>query len=593
MTFLILSFIAGILTVLAPCVLPLLPVIVGGSLTGTERRRNPLVIALSLSISVIAFTLILKWSTALINIPPETWSIISGSIIIFFGLTSLLPNIWEKISGGFTARISRKSNQVLATGYKKKNAWGDVIMGAALGPVFSSCSPTYFVILASVLPQSFFRGLVDLIAYSIGLSLMLFLISVLGQKLVEKIGWAVDPEGWFKRGLGILFILVGIFIIGGFDKKVQSFVLGNIFDITKLETSLLKKIETTPQEEDQETEPMDRATLNGTVAATGTEQVTKKEPQKQMTLTNPKRGLPRYKEIKGAAGYVNSDPFTIGQYVGKKVILLDIMTYSCINCQRTFPYVTSWYKKYQGQGFIVIGIHTPEFAFEKNIDNVREAMKEFGITFPVVLDNDYATWNAYGNNFWPRKYLIDIYGNIVYDHIGEGEYDVMEKKIQEALKERAETLKTDETIASGTVDPRQATKIIQANSPETYFGYFRNTNFGNGSPQKPGAMSLTEPAYAELNKFYLSGPWNFEKEYAENTGPGKIIYRYNAKNVFFVASSKTGATVKILQDGKFLKSVSIKEAKLYELIKDEQAGPHLLEVIIDTAGLEAYTFTFG
>jgi thiol-disulfide isomerase/thioredoxin len=146
-----------------------------------------------------------------------------------------------------------------------------------------------------------------------------------------------------------------------------------------------------------------------------------------------------YIEIMNPAGFVNTNdqPITLADYVGKQVILLDVMTYSCINCQRTFPYVNAWYEKYKDEGLIVIGVHTPEFSYEKDKNNVEKAMKEFGITFPVVLDNEYATWNALGNRFWPRMYLIDIHGNIVYDHIGEGAYKETEEKIQELLKERA------------------------------------------------------------------------------------------------------------------------------------------------------------
>ncbi len=604
MTFLLLSFLAGILTVLAPCVLPLLPVIVGGSLTSTtDRKRNPFLITLSLSISVILFTLILKASSVFIHIPPETWAIISGVIIILFGLISLFPNAWEKISGGLTQKISLKSNQVLATGYKKKTAWGDVIMGAALGPVFSSCSPTYFVILASVLPQSFGRGLVDLIAYSLGLSLMLFLISVLGQKLIGKLNFAVDPEGWFKRGLGIVFVLVGIFIIGGFDKKVQTYVLNNVFDITKLEVSLLQKTQPVPLAENNTASSTVTVTLDTPATTTATSSPTKPTPPKQITVSNPKKGLPRYKEIVDAAGYVNSEPFTIGQYVGKKVILLDVMTYSCINCQRTFPYVTSWYQKYKDQGFIVIGIHTPEFAFEKDINNVREGLKRFGITFPVELDNNYATWNAYGNNFWPRKYLIDIYGNIVYDHIGEGEYDVMERKIQDALKERAQVLQSSEKIAAGIVTPQNAVTTIQAESPETYFGASRNIYLNNGVKNKAGIQTLTEPMETKLDALYLSGTWDFKSEYAENTTAGKIFYGYSAKDVYFVGASNAGVSVKILRDGVPVSleagadvvngSVQIKESRLYHLIHEKQKGQHVLQMIIESPGLQAYTFTFG
>ncbi len=238
MAFLLISFIAGILTVLAPCILPLLPVIIGGSISDHEKR-NPLIITASLAVSLVVFTLLLKFSTVFIDIPPRIWSIISGSIIFFFGLVSLFPKLWQNIIGKLN--LTNKSEQVLAKSASHKNHWGDVLIGAALGPVFSSCSPTYFVILASVLPESFGRGLAYLIAYAAGLALVLLLISYFGQQAIKKLKWAADPNGWFKRGLGILFIVVGLFIMTGGDKKVQTYLVNRgFFDVTKIEQRLLQ-----------------------------------------------------------------------------------------------------------------------------------------------------------------------------------------------------------------------------------------------------------------------------------------------------------------------------------------------------------------
>ena len=165
--------------------------------------------------------------------------------------------------------------------------------------------------------------------------------------------------------------------------------------------------------------------------------------EKKVSIPSESTSDKKYIEIVNPSGFVNTNnvPFTIGEYVGKKVILLNVMTYSCGNCQATFPYVNTWYDKYEDDGLIVIGLHTPEFTFEKDKKNVEDAMAKFGITYPVVMDNDYATWTAYGNRFWPRKYLIDIYGNIIYDHIGEGAYEETEAEILKALIERKELLR--------------------------------------------------------------------------------------------------------------------------------------------------------
>jgi cytochrome c biogenesis protein CcdA len=243
MSLLIIAFIAGILTVLAPCILPLLPVVVGGSLDnkgGGVSLKRAFVVIVSLSLSLIVFTLLLKVSTLFINIPPDTWKWVSGSIIIFFGLISIFPKLWESLP--FVARWSQESNMALGKGYQKKNVWGDIIIGASLGPVFSTCSPTYFVILATVLPVSFALGLVYLAAYVVGLSLSLLAIAFVGQKLMGKLGVVADPHGKFKRGLGVLFLLVGIAILTGYDKQLQLNILNSgFYDVTQVEQKLLEQ----------------------------------------------------------------------------------------------------------------------------------------------------------------------------------------------------------------------------------------------------------------------------------------------------------------------------------------------------------------
>lgn len=296
---------------------------------------------------------------------------------------------------------------------------------------------------------------------------------------------------------------------------------------------------------------------------------------------------PMYKEIQKPSGYVNSEPFTLKQYVGEKVILLDIMTYSCINCQRTFPYVEGWYEKYKDQGLIVIGVHTPEFAFEKDIKNVEEAMKRFGLTFPVVLDNDYATWNAYGNRYWPRKYLIDIHGNIVYDHIGEGDYKETEEAIQKALKERAEEKGIEFTLTE--VEETKKT-VNHADTPEVYFGAWRNTLLANGEQGVVGVESYTPPEEKRLNNVYLGGTWNIQKEYAEAQEDAQVILKYRAKDVYAVLGGE--GVIEVYQDGKKVKDIAVSSEKLYTLISDETQGEHLLELRL-SPDVELFTFTFG
>ena len=241
MTLLVISFIAGLLTVLAPCVLPLLPVIIGGSVSESHNRLKPYVITGSLALSVVVFTLILKASTALISIPPSFWTTVSGLILVVFAVTMMFPTIWEKMSAKLS--FNKAGNRWLAQGSKKGGFTGDIVMGMALGPVFSSCSPTYFVILATVLPVSFVLGTFYLIAYAIGLSAMLLLIAPIGQRSVGSLGKLATPHGWFKKGIGVLFLLVGLAIMTGVEKDIETYLVGLGFDFTGIEHTLLEKVE--------------------------------------------------------------------------------------------------------------------------------------------------------------------------------------------------------------------------------------------------------------------------------------------------------------------------------------------------------------
>ncbi len=312
-------------------------------------------------------------------------------------------------------------------------------------------------------------------------------------------------------------------------------------------------------------------------------------PSKYLSAEAKSKRYELAKEITTPDGFINTDgkPITINSLIGKKVILVDFWTYSCINCQRTTPYLNAWYEKYKDRGFVIIGVHTPEFEFEKNYDNVKAAVEKFGIKFPVVLDNDYSTWTAYKNQYWPRKYLIDIDGYIIYDHRGEGAYEEAEQKIQESLAERMAILGE-----SGTINQAVTKEVpVQGGpkSPETYFGSARNDQ--------------------QANFLLPNGSWNIMPEFAQNSSPNaSIVYTYTAKDVFFVAEADTETVVEVFVDGKPLGKeagadivktfdgktiVKIKEARLYKIIQGNKSETHTLKFIIQKSGLKAFTFTFG
>lgn len=225
MSLIFVAYFAGVLTVLAPCILPLLPVIIGGSVTGTNKKnwRTPLTITASLAVSVFIFSLLLKASTSLLGVPQMVWSTISGLIVLLFGINMLFPLLWEKFM--VATRLNIRASELMGKSNKRQGKTRDILLGASLGPVFSSCSPTYALVVAVVLPASFIKGSIYLLAYSLGLASVLLLIALLGQSLVKKLNWAINPKGIFIRVLGALFIVVGITVLFGFDKDIQAFVL--------------------------------------------------------------------------------------------------------------------------------------------------------------------------------------------------------------------------------------------------------------------------------------------------------------------------------------------------------------------------------
>lgn len=239
MPLILIAFLAGILTALAPCVLPIIPAVVGGSVGGKQDRKKPYIVVTSLFISIVLFTLLLKGSTLLIRIPDSFWVYLSGIIIVFFGLTLVFPQLWDKLTARFN--IYGRSQKALGSAYQHKGFWGAVLIGAALGPVFSSCSPVYLFILSTVLPGNFISGLIHIMAYALGLCLILLLVGIFGQKLINKFKWASNPYGWFKRSLGVLLVIAGLLIITRLDRQIQQFVIDRgILDITQVEQKLLK-----------------------------------------------------------------------------------------------------------------------------------------------------------------------------------------------------------------------------------------------------------------------------------------------------------------------------------------------------------------
>ena len=311
-------------------------------------------------------------------------------------------------------------------------------------------------------------------------------------------------------------------------------------------------------------------------------------------------------ELSGISNYINSKEFKISNLKGK-VVIVDFWTYSCINCIRTIPYLNAWYEKYADQGLVIVGVHTPEFDFEKNSSNVQAAVQKFGIKYPVVQDNDHATWDAYQNRYWPRKYIIDDEGYVRFDHIGEGGYTETERIIQSLLQERAANAGQKIKIDNSAVNPGvPSVDFGEVETPELYFGYgYARTPLGNAEGFKPGqAVTYSLPDSQEImpNTIYLLGKWlNNQDNMQLQSGTGRIILDYSAKSVNIVAGGK--GTLYLSEDEQALSargadvgkdgSVAIDGQRLYNLVSQNNYGRH--QLVIDAAGndFQIYTFTFG
>jgi thiol-disulfide isomerase/thioredoxin len=309
----------------------------------------------------------------------------------------------------------------------------------------------------------------------------------------------------------------------------------------------------------------------------------------------------------GIEHYLNTTPEELTKEIEKSVVLYDIWTYSCINCIRTLPYITSWDEKYSDQGLLIVGIHSPEFEFEKNPENVKIAIEKYNINYPVVLDNDMKTWKAFENNYWPRKYIADHEGNIRYDHIGEGGYQETEKIIQQLLDERANAfgVKTSPIISLVSIEEFEHTLF---RTPELYFGYkfAQNRNqLGSQEGFQPSrTVTYTEPTNIELNKFYPIGNWkNHEDGMELTTLNGSIKLSFNAKEVNIV--TENNAQLEIFLDGVPLtekysgtdivsgNQLIVSDPGMYNIINSDTSISHIMEIQIKGKGFQAFTFTFG
>lgn len=441
MLLLLVAFFSGVLTVLAPCVLPLLPIILGASAQDKKSVKIPLIVIVSLSISVFVFSLLLKASTLLIDVPPSFWKYVSGGLPVFLGIITIFPNIWSYISQkiGF----SSQSDAFLHNGNSSEGLLKYILLGAALGPVFSSCSPTYSLILAIILPAGFAFGILALISYILGLAVILFAIALLWQRLIKNLKWVSNPNGIFKKLLGVIFLAIGLAIISWIDKKIETKLLDLwILNTTNFEQSIIDSLDIDKFSDSKDSEksvnkdtPAWGKCSSGSCEKENAEGLSFLRPENILTPGELSETGYQAPDFAGLENWINSDGIESIDNLRGNVVVIKFWTLGCINCINSHPVTNKLYSEYHDQGLEIIGIHAPEFQYERKLTELKKAVEEYKIEYPVVQDNEFITWKRYNNRYWPAVYIIDKDWKIRFVHFGEWGYEKQREVIKQLLTE--------------------------------------------------------------------------------------------------------------------------------------------------------------
>jgi cytochrome c biogenesis protein CcdA/thiol-disulfide isomerase/thioredoxin len=569
------AFIAGIVTILSPCILPVLPFILSGS-TG-EDKRKPIGIVLGFVSSFTFFTLFLTTIVRVTGVPADVLRYASIVILFLFGLSLLIPQVQLLLEKAFTMVAGKVPNQQSATGL-----FGGLLVGFSLGLLWTPCvgpilaSVISLALTGSVNSAAFFITF----AYALGTALPMLAIMKGGQALLQRNQWLLRNTANIQKGFGVLMMITALAIFNNYDRKFQAYIL-QIFPqygvgLTALEDNELVK---------KELDNLDSNEMRDEMRGKTTNQIN--------------QGYRIAPEIVAGGAWINSEPLTLKQLQDEnKVVLVDFWTYSCINCIRTLPYLRTWHDKYADKGLTIIGVHAPEFEFEKKLDNVTQAVADFSLKYPIVQDNDFKTWRAYQNRYWPAKYLIDHNGKIRYTHFGEGQYDETEKMIQSLLFEAGSEL--------GSLEIDNPDYQNYAQTPEIYLGYKRiNAYFSPEQITEDESSSYSVPESLPKNKFALAGDWTITEESSNAEANSELLLNFTAKNVFLVMSSDNDKEipVKVYLNDQLVKDqagvdvsdgiVSVKEDKLYHLIQLEEPGQFYLKLEFPQGKVQTFAFTFG
>lgn len=572
MTLILLAYLGGVLTIVSPCILPVLPFVFarGGRpfLTGTL----PLLAGMAVMFAAVASLAAVGGGWA---VSANQYGRIAAMILLgLFALTLLSRRLADVLTRPLVALGNRLSGNVGA----RSGAGASFLLGIATGLLWAPCAGPILglVLTGAAIGGASVQTSLLLFSYALGAATSLALAVLAGGRILSAMKRSLGAGEWLRRALGVAVLGGVVAIAFGLDTGFLARL--SLANTTRMEQALIDRLHPAPKRH--------------VVAVAGS--------------ALPVEGT--MPSLKGAVAWLNSPPLSRKALRGK-VVLVDFWTYSCINCIRALPYVRAWAAKYKNHGLVVIGVHSPEFAFEKNLDNVRKAVKRFGVTYPVAVDSNLAIWQAFHNQYWPAHYFIDAKGRIRAHHFGEGDYGKSEHIIQTLLKEAGYT-----NVPGGTVDPNAKGTFAAADqrdmeSPETYLGYGRGSDFASGVPHIDQPAAYKTPYPLALNQWGLSGRWTIgeQKDVLDAPG-GSITFHFHARDLHLVLGpGKGGKPVrfKVRLDGQppgrdhgvdidASGNGTVTGQRLYQLIR--QRGPvtdHTFSIEFQDPGVEAYSFTFG
>jgi cytochrome c biogenesis protein CcdA/thiol-disulfide isomerase/thioredoxin len=607
MFLLLLAYFGGVLTILSPCILPVLPFVFARADQPFRKSGLPLLAGMAVTFAVVASLATIGGGWA---VRANQFGRIAALVLFgIFGLTLLFSSLAERLSRPLV-RLGNKLSQNPEAGPSIANSF---LLGIGTGLLWAPCAgPILGIILTgAALGGASAHTALLLFVYAAGAATSLAVTLLAGGRVFAAMKRSLGAEEWIRRILGIAILAGVVAVAFGLDRGVLSRL--SLASTSGLEQRLVDRFH--PQSQQAPT-PNDQLMAPNDQMMAGKDQMMAANPHKAAAgdaMTGPSENDPAPgpadTQISGATAWINSPPLTPASLRGK-VVLVDFWTYSCINCLRTLPYITAWNAKYKDSGLVVIGVHTPEFPFEKDEANVRKAVKEFGITYPVAMDNDYRIWRNFNNEYWPAHYFIDATGHVRYHHFGEGNYDESEKWIRTLLEEanHKPLPGTATNIAAiGTEAPPDADDV---KSPETYVGYERAQNFASpGGLNQAGPQLYHAPNDFTLNQWAFDGNWQDEGQIATSLASSSaILFRFHARDLHLVLGpAKGGKPVRfrVTMDGKAPGANHGVDAdangygtvtgyRLYQLIRQHRdIKDETFRIEFLTPGVQAFSFTFG